>query len=85
MKKIIILFISILLVGCYQIQLEDSIKSTSLVWWAPNRYTHVNNMAKSRIYETLLTVTNSNIIFIHPPKGENRERFLTLFSQNQLQ
>ena len=59
-------------------------ESDALTWWCPNRYAHVGNMGDSAVYQTLMTQTDVDVAFIHPPQGEHRERFLSLLSGQAL-
>ena len=56
----------------------------NLTWWTDNRYTHVSNMGNSEVYSELMSVTGIDVTFIHPPKGEHRERFLSLIDDTVL-
>ncbi len=87
MKKIAILLLAITLVisaGCVNQTSVIKNEKDSLTWWCENKYSHVNNTGDSQVYEELMSKTGVDVIFIHPPKGEHRERFLALLNEQTL-
>ena len=77
----IILF---LLSGCVSNSSEVIAESTNITWWCQNRYSHVGNMSDSAVYSELMNETGVDVLFIHPPQGEHRERFLSMLSEEVL-
>ncbi len=58
--------------------------SESLTWWCENKYTYVKNTGNSSVYCALMDATAVDVTFVHPPKGEHRERFLALLNSDTL-
>ena len=86
MKKAaaVILMLIFMLSGC-AVSTSDTLKNTnSLTWWCENKYAHVKNTGDSAVYSALMAETGVDVTFIHPPKGEHRERFLALLDNNIL-
>lgn len=86
MKKILmIIIISALLISSCTRPVTNQIKqSESLTWWGQNGYTHVKNKGDSIVYQMLMEQTGVDIEFIHPPKGEHRERFIAMVDSDVL-
>ena len=86
MRKAFILIIATLLLlsGCGSYTVNIIEESESLTWWCPNRYSHVGNMGDSAVYIELMKQTGVDVEFIHPPKGEHRERLLALLGEDTL-
>lgn len=84
MKKAIIILLIILLLsisGCVNQASVAANETEKLTWWCENKYTHVNNTGDSKVYTELMNKTGIDVVFIHPPKGEHRERFLSLLNE----
>ena len=86
MKKAVAVILALLLTlyGCgadISTAIEDP---GALTWWCENKYTHVKNTGDSSVYSALMEETGVDVRFIHPPKGEHRERFLTLLTGGTL-
>ena len=84
-KKIIlsILFLVLLFSSCTKSisqEIENAGEDT-ITWWCQKRYSHVSNMTDSAVYKRLIEETDVSLTFIHPPKGEYRERFLVLLQE----
>ncbi len=87
MKKIVTLLLAIALVISARCVNQTSAilnETDSLTWWCENKYSHVNNTGDSEVYTELKSKTGVEVIFIHPPKGEHRERFLALLNEQAL-
>ncbi len=85
-KAAIILLVLTLIItaGCVN-QTSAILNGTkSLTWWCENKYSHVNNTGDSEVYAELMSETGVDVVFIHPPKGEHRERFLALLNEQTL-
>ncbi len=63
---------------------QDAAGQEGIVWWTPNRYSHIDNMGQSEVYGQAILHTGVPIEFYHPQKGEYRERFLTMIRQESL-
>ena len=84
MKKIVIAFLIVLLLiftGCVNQASVITKETEKLTWWCENKYSHVNNTGDSEVYMTLMKETGVDVVFIHPPEGEHRERFLALLNE----
>ena len=87
MKKIVILLLAIILLTFSSCANQTSViknEKDSLTWWCENKYSHVNNTGDSEVYAVLMSKTGVDVVFIHPPKGEHRERFLALLNEQTL-
>ena len=87
MKKVVIVFLTILLMissGCVNQASVITDETKKLTWWCENKYSHVNNIGDSQVYMELMRETGIDVVFIHPPKGEHRERFLALLNESTL-
>ena len=87
MKKAVIILMVILLITSSSCALKTSViidETQTLTWWCENKYTHLNNTGDSPVYSTLMSETGIDVIFIHPPQGEHRERFLALLNEKTL-
>jgi len=87
MKKVSIILMAILLLlstGCVSQTSVISNETEKLTWWCENKFTHVNNTGESQVYQQLMRKTGVEAVFIHPPKGEHRERFLALLNEQIL-
>ena len=87
MKKTAILFLIILILtssGCVDQESVITSETEKLTWWCENKYTHVNNTGDSQVYVELMEKTGVDVVFVHPPEGEHRERFLALLNEQTL-
>lgn len=84
-RAVFFLLIIILLVplGCVN-QTSIINNEAKLTWWCENKYSHVSNTGDSQVYKELIERTDVDVFFIHPPKGEHRERFLALLNGQKL-
>lgn len=87
MKKAILFLLIIMQLTALGCDNQTSIivnEAVELTWWCENKYSHVSNTGDSQVYIELMRRTHVDVIFVHPPKGEHRERFLALLNEQKL-
>lgn len=92
MKKIIAtLLVSVLLIisfsGCGQKTEKNDSEGAKLQWWIPldsSAATVIKSFDESNIAKKLMENTNTDIKFIHPPQGQESEKFNLLTATEEL-
>ena len=85
-KAVIVLLVMFLAIsaGCAHQAYVISSETEKLTWWCENKYTHVNNAGESQVYMAFMEETGVGVVFVHPPEGEHRERFMALLNEQTL-
>lgn len=75
------------LAGCGQDKSQTATETASLQWWMPldtTAATVVKNFGETSLASELMKATNTDITFIHPPQGQDGEKFNLLTASDNL-
>lgn len=76
-----------ILAGCGQSTQQVKSESAKLEWWIPldsTAATIIKSFDESRLAQKLMENTNTDITFVHPPQGQDSEKFNLLTASDEL-